>query len=215
MAGIAAAILGAGALGAGASIFGSMRQTSAAQSAIAAQQGMFNQAAGYAKPFISAGTQAAGTLSNLLKPGADMSSLLQTIPGFKFLQDITQQGVSNQGTVTGLGGNTLLRGAQAGNEIALSAGWNPIVNALQGLTSTGAGSAGALGGQAVQTGQGIGSNLVGIGNAQAAAGVSAGNSIGNSLTTAALFQKLLNQGGMYGPTGAAAFNTPGSGGAIY
>ena len=42
-----------------------------------------------------------------------MSSILQTIPGFKFLQDITQQGVSNQATTTGLGGNTLLAGANA------------------------------------------------------------------------------------------------------
>lgn len=207
MAGIAAAILGAGALGAGASIFGSMSQSRAANKAIGAQQGMFNTAMGEAQPFINAGQEAAGTLSGLLRPGADMSSILQTIPGFKFLQDITQRGVSNQGTVTGLGGNTLLAGANAGNQIALSAGWQPIVNSLQNLVSTGAGSAGALGGQAVQTGANIGSNLVGIGNAQAAGGIGASNAIGNALTTNALLSALTRGNGMYTSPTATFLNS--------
>ena len=121
---------------------------------------------------------------------------------------MAQKGVSNQGTVTGLGGNTLLAGANAANQLALGMAWQPTVNALQGLVSTGAGTAGNAGNQAVTTGQGIGSNLVGIGNAQAGAATSVGTNIGNSLTTAALFNKLLNNSNMYGPaaSGAAAGN---------
>ena len=202
MAGIAAAIIGAGALSAGASIFGASKaakaQTSAANQAIAAQTGMFNKAVEEAQPFIDYGKEAGGTLAGLLKPGADMSSILKSIPGFKFLQDITQQGVANQATTTGLSGNTLLQGANAGNNIALSAGWVPIVNALQGLVTTGAGSASALGGQAVQTGKGIGGSLTGIGNAQAGAAMAGANAVGNfgnSVYTAMLLNKLLNQGG--------------------
>ncbi len=214
MAGIAAAIIGAGALGAGASVFGALTQKSATNNAISAQQGMFGQALQQfqqakelEQPFITAGTGAAGTLSDLLKPGADMSSILNNIPGMKFLQQLTQQGVSNQGTTTGLGGNTLLAGANAGSQLALSQGWQPIVNALQNLTNTGAGAAGnvqagasALGGQAVQTGANIGGNIVGGANAIAGGTVGAANSIGSSLTSAALFNKLLNSGGTSAPT---------------
>lgn len=189
---IATAIGVSGAIGAGASIYAANKQTSAANNAITAQTNMFNTAKGEEQPFIDAGSSAAGTLSGLLKPGADMSSILGNIPGMKFLQQLTQEGVSNQGTTTGLGGNTLLAGANAGNQIALG-GWGSIVNALQGLVTTGAGSANALGGQAIQTGGQIGSNLVGIGNAQAGAATSVGSNIGNSLTTAALFSKLLGQ----------------------
>lgn len=206
MAGIAAAIIGAGVIGAGASIFAANKQTSAANKAINAQEGMFNTALGKAQPFITAGSEAADTLSGLLRPGADMSSILKNIPGFDFLQKITQQGVSNQGTVTGLGGNTLLQGANAGSQIALSQGWQPIVNVLQDLVNTGAGSAGALGGQAVQTGANIGGNLVGIGNAQGGAATSVGANIGNSLTTAALFNKLLNPQGGANYAGGGMYN---------
>lgn len=209
MAGIAAAIIGAGALTAGASIYGASKaaksQTQAANQAIAAQQGMFNKAVELNQPFITAGSGAAGTLSNLLKPGADMSSLLKTIPGFKFLQDITQQGVTNQATATGLSGNTLLQGANAGSNIALSAGWVPIVNALQGLVNTGSQSASSLGGQAVQTGGLIGQNLIGAGNAQAGSAMATAGALGNfgnSLATATLLSKLLNNsaGGAGGTT---------------
>ena len=211
MAGIAAAILGAGAIGAGASIFGSMTQANAAKQGIAAEQGMFNTALQQQQPFVTAGAGAANTLSDLLKPGADMSSLLKTIPGFKFLQDITQQGVSNQGTVTGLGGNTLLAGANAGNNIALSAGWLPIVNSLQGLVNSGASAAGNIGQQAVQTGGNIAGSTMNVGNAIAGGVTGAAGNIGNSLTTATLFNKLLNNSNMYGPQNISTGNPGGTG----
>ena len=195
---VATAIIGSGVIGAGASLFASGRQTSAANNAIGAQEGMFQQAAGYAQPFINAGQSALPTLEGLITPGANQTQLLQQTPGYQFANDMAQKGVSNQGTVTGLGGNTLLAGANAGSQLALGMAWQPTINALQGLVGTGAQSAGALGGQAVQTGANVGSNLVGIGNAQAGAATSIGSNIGNSLTTAALFNKLLNNNsGMY------------------
>lgn len=202
MAGIAAAIIGAGVLGAGASIFGSMQQKSAAQQAIAAQQSMFSSAKGMAKPFISAGQEALPTLQKLITPGPDQTSTLMQTPGFQFANQMAQMGVSNQGSVTGLGGNTLLAGANAGSQLALGMAWQPTINALQNLVGTGAQSAQALGGQAVQTGANVGSNLVGIGNAQAAGILGAGSNIGNSLTTAALFNRLLS------PAGGGGANAP-------
>lgn len=211
MAFIAAAILGAGAIEAGASIYAAGKQTDAANKAIAAQQGMFNQAAGYAQPFIGAGQSALPTLQGLITPGPNQTSTLQQTPGYQFAADMAQKGVANQGTVTGLGGNTLLSGANAASQLALGMSWQPTVNALQNLVGTGAQSAGALGGQAVQTGQGIGSSLTGIGNAQAGAATSVGANIGNSVTTASLFNKLLNSQSMYGPQNINPGNPGGTG----
>ena len=197
MAGVmAAAILGGSALTAGASIFGGLTQKSMANKALALQQQQFAQSQAANQPFISAGQGAAGTLSNLLKPGGNMSDLLQTIPGFKFLQDITQQGVSNQATTTGLGGNTLLAGANAANQVALGAGWQPIVNSLQGLIQSGVGAAGNLTTASTATGAGGANSLIQGGNAIAGGTMGAANAIGGGLTTSVLLNKLLNpQGG--------------------
>lgn len=215
MAGIAAAILGAGVLGAGASLYASSVQQNSANKAIAAQQNMFNTAQGEAQPFISAGQSALPTLQGLITPGPNQTQLLQQTPGYQFAADMAQKGVSNQGTVTGLGGNTLLAGANAGSQLALGMAWQPTINALQGLVQTGASASGALGGQAVQTGQNIGGAAVGAGNAGAAGVLGAGSNIGNSLTTAALFNKLLGNGAqnMYGGNSLYGGSTPVVGGA--
>ena len=212
MAGIIAAIVGGGIISAGASIYAANKQTQASQNAISAQQGMFNTAQQEQQPFIQAGQSAIPQLQALLGLGPQGASgstaALQNIPGFQFISDLAQKGVANQGTTTGLGGNTLLAGANAGTNVALASAWQPLVNSLQGLVQTGAGTAGNVGQQAVQTGANVGQNLVGIGNAQAGAATSAGTNIANSLTTAALFNKLLGQNnGMYG-------NQGGSGGGV-
>ena len=211
MAGIAAAILGAGVIGAGASIYGASKQAGAAQAGIAAEQQMFGQAQGALSPYYTAGQQALPQLQNLLGAGGPGSpsatSALSNTPGFQWLQSMTQQGVSNQGTTTGLGGNTLLAGANAGNQLALGSAWQPTVNALQNLVGTGAGAAGSLAGAATQTGGQIAGSQMNVGNAQAGGIVGAAGQIGNSLTTNALIKSGLlgNQGNantpnsMYGP----------------
>jgi hypothetical protein len=198
MAGIAAAILGAGVLGAGASIFGGIAQSNAASKAIAAQQNMFNIAQQEQQPYIQAGQNALPTLQGLITPGPNENALLAQTPGFQFANQMAQQGVSNQGTVTGLGGNTLLAGANAGTQLALGQAWQPTVNSLLSLIQTGGSVAGNVGNQAVNTGTTVGNTLVGIGNAQAGAATSVGANLGNSLTSAALFSKLINGQNMYG-----------------
>jgi len=198
MAGIAAAILGAGVLGAGSSIFGGIMQSNAANKAISAQQAMFQQAQLEQQPFISAGQAALPTLQGLITPGPNENALLAQTPGFQFANQMAQQGVSNQGTTTGLSGNTLLAGANAGTQLALGSAWQPTVNSLLSLVQQGSQAAGNLGNQAINTGTNVGNNLVGIGNAQAGAATSVGANLGNSLTSAALFSKLLNGQNMYG-----------------
>ena len=196
MAGIAAAIIGAGVIGAGASIYGSSVQAKAAGNAISAQQDMFNTAKNEQQPFINAGQSVLPYLQKLLTPGPDQTATLSQLPGFQFAQDWGQKGVTNQGTVTGLGGNTLTAGANFATGTAQQ-GWGTLVNQLQGLASMGSSGAAALGGQAVQSGANIGGSMIGQGNALAAGAVGAGNQIGGGLTTAALLAKLTGGGGMY------------------
>lgn len=213
---VATAIIGSGVIGAGASIYGSTVQQNSANKAISASQNMFDISRATNAPFVAAGQGAAGTLSDLLKPGGDMTSILKTIPGFDFINQLSQMGVANQGTTTGLGGNTLLAGANAGTNVALSSGWQPIVNALQTLTNSGVSAAGNVTGAATATGGQIGNAAIGAGNAGAAGVISAGTNIGNSLTTSALITKLLNGStGMYATpadAGKGAAGDFGSGG---
>lgn len=208
---VGAAIIGAGALGAGASIWGANRaadaQTSAANSAIAAQQGMFSTAKQGIQPFVDAGqgtiaqlkawldpNNASGPLSSLQRlttPGPDQSAALEQTPGFQFANQYGQKAVRNSLAARGLAGpgGALARGGADYAENLAGGTWQNVVgalqnlfssggNALQNLVNTGASSASSLGNQAVQVGQGIGNNLVGIGNAQAGAATATAGALG-------------------------------------
>ncbi len=213
---VAAAIVGAGAISAGASIYGASKAASAQEKAnreaIASRERMFKTAEGYAAPFITAGQGALPTLSSLLTPGADMSAVLSQIPGFKFAQDWGQRGITQQNSARGAGGNVMKAGADYATGAA-SQTYGGIVNALLGYAGLGSGAAGALGGAAINTGSGIAGNQVGIGNAQAGSYMSMANSVGdaagsvgnlvalNSMTGGKLFGSGGGTG-MYGPYGA-------------
>lgn len=219
---IAAAILGAGAVGAGASAWGANKaasaQTDAANAGIAAQKGMFTQGLGVAQgalqPFISGGTNALSTLQSLLTPGANMTDTLSKIPGFQFAQDWGQKGVSAQATTRGLGGNALAAGGQYATGLAQSS-FGGIVSALQGLLGTGETAAGTLGssalGGATTTGTGIGNLTAGIGTAQAGGAIGTANAIGGlggSAVNATLLSKLLGGGAGGGSLGTGGMGLP-------
>src|ERR1035437_2745183 len=106
MAGIIAAIVGGGIISAGASIYGANKQASAAQAGITAETNMFNTAQAGEQPFITAGQSAIPSLEALLGTGPpgtpSPTDMLKNVPGYNFIADIAQKGVSNQGTVTGL-----------------------------------------------------------------------------------------------------------------
>ena len=67
---IAAAVIGAGAIGAIGSIVSSGQQASADQQAANTQQNMFNTIVGQEQPYMSAGNSATSTLSQLLGTAA-------------------------------------------------------------------------------------------------------------------------------------------------
>lgn len=200
---IAAAIIGAGALTAGASIYGSQTgaaaQRDASGRAIASTEGMFGQAKNAAMPFIQAGQDMLPTLQKLLTPGAGQTQTLSQMPGFQFAQDWGQKAVRNLGSMRGLGGNVLTAGADYATGKSMES-FFPMIQSLQALVNSGAGAAGALGGNAMGAGKLMSDAYIGAGNATAGANVATGNAIGgfgNSLSSAAILQQLTGKNGMY------------------
>ncbi len=198
---IAAAIIGAGALGAGANIYGATTAANAQKDSqgknIDFQNQLFNILRGQAQPFIDAGKSALPTLQSLITPGPNQTSTLNNIPGFQFAQDWGQKAVQNLGTTRGLGGNTLKAGADYATGVAQQ-GWGSIANALQALVNTGSSAVGTLTGAGNSFGGQVSNALTGIGNAGAGAATSIGNSVGNfgsSVSSAAILQKLTGGGG--------------------
>lgn len=211
---IGAALIGSAAIGAGASIFSSSQQSSAAQRGIDAVTGMFNTglntAKGALQPFIDAGQSALPTLQNLLTPGPNQTATLSQLPGFQFAQDWGQKAVQNLGTMRGIGGNVLTAGANFATGLAQQ-GFSGLAGLLQNFTNTGASAAGQLAGSAVGGSSTAGGNLLSgniqQGNAQAAGGLGVGNSLSNALLYSQLFGGTKPSPGMYGtPTGVTGSN---------
>lgn len=207
--GIGEAILGSSILGAGASIFGSSSaanaQSQAAANATAAQLSMFNTAKRLAQPFIDFGTTALSPLSKLITPGPDQTAALEQTPGYNFALTQGEKGITNQATMTGLSGNALRAGGTFASGLA-SQTWSDVVSKLMAAAGLGQGAAVGVGGQAVSTGGQIGSNIIGGGNARAAADIATGNAIGgigNNVSNAMVLNaltggKLFGSAGMYG-----------------
>lgn len=206
---IASAIVGAGALSAGASIWGANTaadaQKSATNSAIGAQEGMFQQAQQSLNPFINFGQAQLPTLQQLLTPGPNQNSTLQQLPGYQFNFTQGEKGVTNQATMNGLSGNALTAGANYASGLANST-FFPYLSALQNSAQIGSGAASSLASGAITTGQGIGSSISGLGQAEAGAAIGTGNAIGglgNTMSNVALLNgltggKLLGGGGLNG-----------------
>lgn len=149
---VAVAIVGAGALSAGASMFGANEaanaQEQASQNATNAQMSMFNTAQGELQPYINMGQQAgtqllsllnpsntSSALSSLLKlttPGADMTSTLEQTPGFQFANTYGQKAVRNALAARGLGGpgGPLAKASAQYAEGLAGNTWSSVVNGL-------------------------------------------------------------------------------------
>lgn len=195
---LAAAVLGAGALGAGASIWGSNKaagaQTDAANAAITNQKDMFATNSNNLSPFINAGkggigqlqdwlnpsggTSGGNPLSALLKlvmPGADQSATLEQTPGYQFSAGQGTRGALNALAARGLGGSPGAIAKGVGGYVSglASNTWDSVVKNL--LSTFGAGNNALQG--LVNTGVTAGSSLAGVGTNTA-------NSITGSLTGA-------------------------------
>lgn len=198
---IAAAVLGAGALSAGANIFGSQSaasaQRDAAGQATANQMAMFNMARGELSPYIQGGAQTIPGLQNFINPnsgssplnalmrlttpGPDRNAALEATPGYQFQLNQGMKAVNNQLAARGLGGSPGAVAKGAGNFVTgLAQGnWMNNVNALLSVLSGGSNAMQNM----VNTGAGSAASL--LGGATATGGQIGSNIIGAGNATGA------------------------------
>lgn len=239
---VAAAVLGAGALGAGANIYGATTaagaQTSTSQAALANQKSMFGVAQNALSPFINAGKEGIGNLTDwlnpgnaggplaallkLVMPGANMSETLAQTPGYQFTEDRGLRGVNNALAARGLAGSGGAVAKGAGDYVTGLANntWQSVVDkllqtfaggagSLQGLVNTGANAGGNLAGGAISSGNAQAGTQIGIGNAQGGAATAIGNAVGQGANSLST-AALIQQ-----LTSKAGTPPPGSQGGLY
>lgn len=222
---VAAAVVGAGVLGAGASIVSSKSaasaQKSAANQATDVQQQMFNTTQQNLQPFIQAGTGAQNMLTDklpgLTQPITMDEATLRATPGYQFNLNQGLRATQNSAASRGLGtSGAALKGAsqfatgladntyqnQFGNAVTNQTN---IYNRLLGAAGLGENAAAGVGNAAVQTGANIGNNITGAGNAQGASYIAAGQGIGNaaqSIPGSLIANNFLQKSGLYGGNNA-------------
>lgn len=184
MCSIAAAVLGAGALSAGAGIWGANKaagaQTDAAGKSIANQQEMYASNKNLLSPFVNAGASGipglqdwlstsggstgSNPLSQLIKlttPGADMSATLAQTPGYQFSAGQGTRAALNSLAARGLGGSPGAIAKGVGGYVSGLAGntWDSVVKNLLSTFQSGGNALQGL----VNTGVNAGGALAGVG----------------------------------------------------
>lgn len=205
-------------------------QEDSAQLASQTQLQMYNQEQANLQPYMNTGVAANNALMNgtglnggnplasqLLSPVTMNQQTLEQTPGYQFNLQQGLKSVQNSASARGLGvsGAAQKGAASYATGLADSTYQNQFNNAvtnqtnqfnrLMGLTQLGQNSAAGVGAAGIQTGQSIGNNLIGAGNAQAAMYNQAGNALSNTGSTAAMMG-FLNSGG-----GAAAASSTAAG----
>lgn len=225
---VAVAVIGAGALSAGASIFGAQSaanaQENAASQASATQLQMFEQMQKNLAPYMKTGTNAnnllTSALPSLTAPVTMSQTALQQTPGYQFNLYQGEKSLQNGYAARGLGtsGAAMKGAANYATGLANSTYQNQFNNAvtnkqlaynmLSGQQSLGENAAAGVGNAGIATGNSIAQNTIGAGNAAGAADVASGNAVAsgaNSVAQGALLSNLLGGGGG-GYFGAAANN---------
>lgn len=192
---IAAAVLGAGALSAGAGIWGANKaadaQTNAADKSIANQQQMYASNKGILQPFIDAGAGGIGKLQSwidptsgnnplaslikLVTPGADQSAALEQTPGYQFSAGQGTRAALNALAARGLGGSPGAIAKGVGGYVSglASNTWQNIVSSLMGVQ-----------GQETNALQGLVNTGTSAGGALAGVGTNTANQISGAITGA-------------------------------
>lgn len=224
MAWVATAVIGAGVLGAGASIYGANKaadaQTAAADKASQIAQDQYQQNRADFTPFRQAGVDALGQLqgrlSDLTSPIVMDQATLEKTPGYQFNLQQGQKAVTNSAAARGLGtsGAALKGAATFATGLADSTYQNQFnnentnrtnaFNRLKSLVDTGAGAANNTAASGTSAAITSANAAIGAGNAQAAGANATGGAISNlsnNLGGYAMYK------GMYG-SGASATSNP-------
>jgi len=221
--GVAAAVLGASAIGAAATVYGasqaSSAQENAANTASSTSLGMYNQTANRLQPFTSAGQTAAGNAANIANQGFSfnptMSQLEQT-PGYQFNLAQGLKSVQSGAAARGLGvSGASMRGAadyasglasntyqqQFGNALT---SYNTNLQSQMNLASLGENAAAQTGNAGTATAGMVNSNTIGAGNATAAAYMSGANAIGTGTNNALAGYMYASNNGLLGSSGGSS-----------
>lgn len=239
--GLTTAVVGAGVLGAGASIYAAntaaSAQKKAAQQATTVEQNAINQTQANEQPFINAGQSALGQLQTLTgtNPGGNpltapltapfqpTQAQLEATPGYQFTLGQGLKSTQNSYAAQGLAnsGSALKGAAQFATGLADTTYQQQfgnyltqnaqIANILQNQVNTGAGAAGTTGQLTNQAAANIGSNAIGAGNAQAAASIASGNAVGQAPVNSLLTYALANNSGIFGQNSGATASGTGVG----
>ena len=221
MAWVATAVIGAGVLGAGATMYGANKaadaQTAAGERAIAMQQGQYQQTRTDLDPYRSAGANATSLLNSrigeLTKPISVNPQDFVNSDMYKFAQTQGERAVTNSAAARGLGtSGAALKGAAAFESGLNLQNWqqnfnNQVTNQtnaysrLKGLVDTGENAAAQTGTLGEKAAYNSGVAAVGEGNAEAAADNKIGTSIAN---TASGIGGYLAYKGLYGNTSPKA-----------
>jgi hypothetical protein len=197
-----------GVLGAGAQIFGAQEgasaQRDAAAQATAAQMQMFQTTQANLAPFRNLGQQSGNMLGAALPslttpfaqafggPSGDLQSALEKTPGYQFTLGQGLKSVQNSYAAQGLGssGSALRGAADYATGLADTTYGNQFSRYLQeqqqrygmllGPTQIGESAAAGIGSAATSTGQSIGNNILGAGQATAGADIASGNALANA-----------------------------------
>lgn len=219
---VAVAVLGAGVIGAGATMYGASKaagaQSDAAAAAAAQQQAMYNQTRKDSLPFMQAGQNATNMLTaqlpSLTKQFEMSQSNLEATPGYQFTLGQGLKATQNSAAARGLGiSGAAMKGAAAyATGLADQTyqtqfnmdqvGKTNTYNKLFGVSQLGANSAAGVGSNGLMTAAQVGNSITGAGNAQASAYMAGANALGGAANGMANYymQNQLMQGMYARPT---------------
>lgn len=233
-----AAIIGAGALGVGASVYTASQssnaagqaadaQVQAANKAAETQLGIYNQTRSDLLPYSMTGQNALSQLARIfgLAPGGNgmpdagaATSALTQFPGYQFGLNQGQTALDRSAASRGLllSGGQLKSSQQFGQNYAMQQAWNPYISQLSGLSSLGENAAAVSGNQGVQTGAGIAGSQLAAGQAAASGIVGSSNAINTGINSG-LNNALLGYGlsGGFSPGGVGGGRTSESSLGVY
>ena len=176
-------------VGAGASIYAADSQRSAQHQSMDLLGQTQNRIARQEAPYMQVGGQAAGRLSDLFAPGADLQAQLEKYPGYQFALKAGGQAIRNADT-PGMGAlsGAALKDLMNFNQQTASGFYNNYFSQLYNTAAMGQNAAAGLGTNTTNLGTGMAQANAAAGASQAAGIYGAGNSMAGNLMLAGMMQ---------------------------
>jgi hypothetical protein len=166
----------------------------------------YGNARGDLSPFITGGQKGMqGVLEMLgLVPGVDPTKRLEATPGYQFTKNQGLEGIINNQSRFGIGGNALRELTDYGSKSALNLAFLPQLQAMLGLSGQGVAAGGSLANAGSNASQAIAANLLASGREQAGARMNAANALTggvNGMMNNSMISKLIGSltGGSMSP----------------